>query len=1479
MAEYGLQPAGDHGTFFQEFPVPYGELTAMPSLQIVDDTGQPRHEYILRRDYAPVLGGYADGGQAEGPVLWLSDGKRADYAGIDAAGAVVLCRAPAQPNDALRQALEHGALAVLLLRSDPTHFDMRRLVREEALLPQGIPALYVSPRVAQDLLEGSGLTLDDLTIQYTARPLATRVHLTLPLQYQSGATGRSVLGVLPGSDPEAGQQVLVVGGHYDHLGADPDGTLWGGANDNASGVAIVLEIARQWKEQGFVPQRSVLFAAWDGEENGLWGSTYYVQHPRYPLTATVGMLALDMVGEGQDTLFVDQGGSVADQAMAAASQLGVPAQAQSMGRSDHAPFVSANVPATLMIWWDGNAPGVIYHVPADNLHNVNPAKLKAAGQVAELTLLNLSWDQAAVRQAAALLEQAVAARDSSALQRILDPQDGRLATQESAWLDAWRARQGDELSFSLSPALVAGDVATSTLTVRARASADASARSNAIPARWVRRAAQWYYAGPAWETVYGAHARVLHLQQPAEANALVSQADALQQRLGAELGLTAPQTLTVRLYSSDALLQALKPPPATGPASAWPADGTLALSQSAALTATLLQTALQATGWTSTTAAWLAQGLDDLWSAATPELASELEARYLPLLVRGQIEQRLWPADALPAPTGLKPDERELWAAQAWAMTRYLLQSAGAQALRQPSLTGLQGWQSAMLDPWASAAQGIAGTLAQRSQAVLARDEAAFLATVDASDGTLFQEERHWFADLKAHPAATFSLTGTLQALQDGQAIEQLVMKYRLTEEGSSEQSVAWRARFVKRNGRWLYADADWQEQRSPHFVLRYASARQSNLAQDLLAGAERAYAQVTSDLDFHPTQPIELKMYDSVEVFRTSIYLSMIPAHGWTEPGESIKMVDMLADQAARTVAHELSHTALFARGVQHGSLHEGAGQYEAGVFDPLWQTQQIAEWRQQVYDLVRSQRDLDFATLDDWRALAEQDRSLIYNVGWDVVTTFRQRYGRDAFLRWLDLLGSGKPFDDAFLQATGTVYADFDAAWRQDVLRGHIAPQDVETALAFQGQGALQHVQALAQPAWTGREAGTPGNQAAAQYVAQRMAEYGLQAAGDNGTFFQSLVISQTALITTPVLHVLDDSGHTLSTLRYRQDFRELVRGYAGNGSATNEIVYVPGGLPGDMRLGGRVLLTGAVTNPLRAAQAAYEHGASALLLGTDNSEQGIALKSDYLPSLEAHTIPVCLLSKDAFEDLTKQSGFSARQLKGGSPAIPFPLQAQVDVQVTVSPTARIANVLGVLPGSDPALAQEVLVVGAHFDHVGSLPDGTVYPGANDDASGVAVMLEIARLWHERGYRPRRTVLFAAWNAEEKGLLGSAYYVAHPALPLVQTRAMLQLDMVGQGRGYYISLSADEQQDAWILAQVDNAARQIEGRVNVVKYEAGSDHDSFHQRGIPAVWLSWERAEDYHLPTDTADTIDPLKLQATGRLTTLTLMTLADE
>ena len=85
------------------------------------------------------------------------------------------------------------------------------------------------------------------------------------------------------------------------------------------------------------------------------------------------------------------------------------------------------------------------------------------------------------------------------------------------------------------------------------------------------------------------------------------------------------------------------------------------------------------------------------------------------------------------------------------------------------------------------------------------------------------------------------------------------------------------------------------------------------------------------------------------------------------------------------------------------------------------------------------------------------------------------------------------------------------------------------------------------------------------------------------------------------------------------------------------------------------------------------------------------------------------------------------------------------------------KARNVLGMLPGADPQHKDEIVVIGAHYDHMGHDPDGNIYNGANDNASGVAVMLEIARLWQAQGFRPDRSVLFAAWDVEEQGLVGS--------------------------------------------------------------------------------------------------------------------------
>jgi len=1473
--EYGLQPAGDNGTYFQEFSVPYAELTAMPTFEWVDSAGNTQKEYRLREHYLFWPGGYSDGGQAEGPVLWVSNGTHADYKDVDAEGAIVVCRWRTPLQEPLREALEHGARAILLVRP-AYNFAMRRTAREDALLPQGIPTLVISSAVVQDLLAGSGLTADDLSILYQSQPLATRVRINLPLQYDESATGRNVLGVLPGSDPAGRDQIIIVGGHYDHLGADPDGTTWAGANDDASGPAVFLEIARQWHEQGYVPRRSVLFAAWDAEEIGLNGSTYYVQHPSYPLTTTVGMLQLDMVGAGGNELLIDRGGIVADQCIAAASALGVAARGESIGSSDHVPFVQAGVPATAFIWWDGVTPGVVYHVPEDNIDNIDLVRLTASGQLTSLALLNLSWDQEELENLAAELQQAISTTGMATFLDLVDPDNESLRQQLESWLAAVQARRPAELTATSGVPIVAGNVATSTLTLSYRWEATDSLARAAVDVQWVRRGDSWYYAGPAWQTVAGEHVQVDYLASEDSMPGLLTLADELYERVEREVG-PLPDTggpLPIRLYPTNALQQVLQmPPDGYEGAQAWPSDGGIVLSQTSALTSTLLELALQRTGWPNAASSWLAQGTADLWSAGDAQARQELEEQYIPVLLGADAGNSLWTAENMPARHQAPRDKLALWNAQAWALSEHVLDAGG---LANPA-TDVAGWYAALLSPWRATADGIRQTLAARMQAVAGMDEAGFLATVDPSNAILLTEERHWFADLQAHPVITFSLTGQLLGLRDDHALVQLTMTYQLTETDSTRTTVRWRARFVPRDGHWLYADVAFRQQSSAHFTLKYVTEQQGAIAGQLLADAESAYDSVTADLNLALRGPIEIKYYDDPLLFRTSIYLSMPAARDWNEPGESIKLTNITADQLGRIIAHELTHAVLFAMGVRHGGVHEGVSQYEAGLFSPQWQNEQVRKWRQQVYDVVRANREVTLQTLDDWRVWQPSDPGLIYNMSWDCVTYFRERFGRETFLNWLHALGASPSFQEAFVRATGIPFSTFDADWRESVLRGHIDPQYVATAQAGSGKLAAEHVQALSQSAWDGREAGTAGNQAAAQYVVEQFLQYGLQPADAEGTFMQPFSISTTRLASTPELTWITTDGEA-HPLQYRSDFAELVGGAAGAGQAQGPLVYVTDLAAEGLGLGGRIVLAQAGHSATAASQARAA-GAGALLLRTTKRTPDMPVRSNEPAARDAQTIPVYELTVEAYEALLALAGLKPAQLNNAPPVLPLGLSARVSVQLETTAGVTAANVLGILPGSDPQLAQEVIILGAQLDGLGRLPDGTLYPGANHDASGIAVLLEIARTWQERGYRPRRSIVFAAWNAGEPGELGAEYYVAHPLYPLAQTRAVIQLDMVGQGRGFYLSAISDEQQEALILAHLDNAARQVEGRWNWVKYVPNGDQDAFHQQGLPAMLLTWERAEYTHTPQDSADLMDANKLQATARVVALTLMTLADE
>jgi hypothetical protein len=198
----------------------------------------------------------------------------------------------------------------------------------------------------------------------------------------SQATGRNVLGLLPGPNMEQSSRVLILGAHYDHLGVDADGELYAGANDNASGVAVLIEIARAMRSVGYVPDHSVLFAAWDGEEQNLLGSRHYVGNPVFPLANTIGMIQLDMVGLASEGFLHIEGTSnaVGHQLSSSAALFGVKTQGIEQGSgSDHVPFLEAGVPAALLIWDGAQVP--YYHTPQDKPDTLQPERLREVGMI------------------------------------------------------------------------------------------------------------------------------------------------------------------------------------------------------------------------------------------------------------------------------------------------------------------------------------------------------------------------------------------------------------------------------------------------------------------------------------------------------------------------------------------------------------------------------------------------------------------------------------------------------------------------------------------------------------------------------------------------------------------------------------------------------------------------------------------------------------------------------------------------------------------------------------------------------------------------------------------------------------------------------------------------------------------------------------------------------------------------------------------
>lgn len=199
-------------------------------------------------------------------------------------------------------------------------------------------------------------------------------------------------------------------------------------------------------------------------------------------------------------------------------------------------------------------------------------------------------------------------------------------------------------------------------------------------------------------------------------------------------------------------------------------------------------------------------------------------------------------------------------------------------------------------------------------------------------------------------------------------------------------------------------------------------------------------------------------------------------------------------------------------------------------------------------------------------------------------------------------------------------------------------------------------------------------------------------------------------------------------------------------------------------------------------------------------------------------------------------------------------------------------LTNVVGLIPGTGP----DAIIIGAHRDHFG-IQAGLLFPGADDNASGTAVMLEVARALAKSDLRPQRTILFVSFSGEERDLLGSRLYVNRPILPLPSTKTMINIDHAGIGNGRLtVGVTGLEK----TVAQQAGEPAGLASKLDVFGFFPGGDHVPFKEAGVPTITVvSGGTHPHYHQPTDTADTINPDILMTTARYVLSLTWQLANE
>jgi Predicted aminopeptidases len=466
--------------------------------------------------------------------------------------------------------------------------------------------------------------------------------------------------------------------------------------------------------------------------------------------------------------------------------------------------------------------------------------------------------------------------------------------------------------------------------------------------------------------------------------------------------------------------------------------------------------------------------------------------------------------------------------------------------------------------------------------------------------------------------------------------------------------------------------------------------------------------------------------------------------------------------------------------------------------------------------------------------------------------------------------------------------------------------------------------HINYLASDALLGRDTPSPGQDSAASYITKAFVQYGL--APVNGSYLAPVPLITTSLGDDNQLEVTV-RGVT-KNLNIKTDFIPFET--SSSGSIEGNVVFAGYGITAP-ELGyndyfgidakGKIVLilthaprekdTTKIFNKYKSlaykVKNAITHGCTGVLVMTDPlnhmilSPKGFPWPTLYknfpkeavaltLKDTAQKKIPLVHVGKElmnilfgSVDSLKSLETLIDNELKPRSKEYTgITIKLRVN---TIENRLKTSNVVGYIAGSDPKLKDELVVVGAHYDHVGFMKqhkegERYIFNGADDNASGTSGLLAVAEAFSKSKVKPKRSVLFIAFTAEEKGLYGSQAYVQNPLFTLSNTVAMLNMDMIGRGNPDTLHLEAGAlSPDLTAIAQKENADIGFRIQVDGTEFLDRSDQSSFYHKNIPFIMFFAGLHPDYHTVRDLPETIDTLKASKIARLVLKTAWTVAND